>query len=68
MRTWPADAIKLVGDGSFDNFVQVYPKYEDPYHMGDPTTGAGAGKFFLCSRMIGRGEEMGICLLDTFGN
>ena len=69
VRTWPADATKLVSlDGSFDNYIQVYPKYEDPYPLSDPNTNAGAGRFFLCSRMIGRGEEMGICLLDTFGN
>jgi hypothetical protein len=60
LRTWPADAIELVGKGNYDTFVRVNPKYEDPYPLSD--------KVFLCSRMTGRGEEMGIYLLDTFGN
>ena len=60
LRTWPASAIDLVGKGNYDAFVRVNPKYEDPYPLSD--------KVFLCSRMTGRGEEMGICLLDTFGN
>jgi hypothetical protein len=67
VRTWPADAAKLVKKASprpdkygFDNFKQVMPKYEDPYPLSD--------KYFLCSRMTGRGEQMGIYLLDIFGN
>ncbi len=60
LRTWPADAIELVGKGNYDTFTRVNPKYEDPYPLSD--------KVFLCSRMTGRGEEMGIYLLDTFGN
>ena len=60
LRTWPADAIDLVGKGNYDTFIRVNPKYEDPYPLSD--------KVFLCSRMTGRGEEMGIYLLDTFGN
>jgi hypothetical protein len=60
LRTWPASAIELVGQGNYDTFVRVSPKYEDPYPLSD--------KVFLCSRMTGRGEEMGIYLLDTFGN
>ncbi len=60
LRTWPASAIDLVGKGNYDTFVGVVPKYEDPYPLSD--------KVFLCSRMTGRGEEMGIFLLDTFGN
>ena len=36
------------------------PKYEDPYPLSD--------KYFLCSRMTGRGEQMGIYLVDVFGN
>jgi len=60
LRTWPADAIELVGKGNYDTFVGVNPKYEDPYPLSD--------KVFLCARMTGRGEETGIYLLDTFGN
>ena len=54
LRTWPADAIELVGKGNYDTFTRVNPKYEDPYPLSD--------KVFLCSRMTGRGEEMGIYL------
>ncbi len=60
LRTWPANAIDLVGNGNYDTFVPVNPKYEDPYPLSD--------KYFLCSRMTGNGEQMGIYLIDTFGN
>ena len=67
IRTWPADAIDLVQQHGprpdaygFDIFKRVQPKYEDPYPLSD--------KYFLCSRQTGRGEQMGIYLLDTFGN
>ncbi|MBN2136319.1 MAG: PD40 domain-containing protein [Sedimentisphaerales bacterium] len=67
IRTWPAGAIDIVrekGPGpdayGFDNFLRVNPKYEDPYPLND--------RYFLCSRMTGKGEQMGIYLLDVFGN
>jgi hypothetical protein len=65
LRTWPASAIKRVSDpgapnGGFDSFAGVAPKYEDPYPLSD--------KYFLCSRMTGHGDQMGIYLLDVFGN
>lgn len=60
VRTWPASAIELVGKGNYDTFKQVQPKYEDPYPLSD--------KYFLCSRMTGKGEQMGLVLLDLFGN
>jgi hypothetical protein len=60
VRTWPAIAIDLVGHGNFDAFSGVQPKYEDPYPLSD--------KYFLCSRMTGQEEQMGIYLLDAFGN
>ena len=75
IRTWPADAIERVrAGGGFDcdGFVSVYPKYECPYPLSD--------KYFLCSRMTMRagqlpgasdaqfGEQMGIYLIDVFGN
>jgi hypothetical protein len=60
VRTWPASAIELVGKGNYDAFTKVQPKYEDPYPLSD--------KYFLCSRMTGKGEQMGIYLLDVFGN
>ncbi|MFP4056542.1 MAG: hypothetical protein ACLF0G_06715 [Candidatus Brocadiia bacterium] len=59
LRTWPADAIELVMKGNYDTFKRVKPKYEDPYPLSD--------KYFLCSRQV-RGEQMGIVLLDIFGN
>ena len=67
VRTWTADAVDLVTEVGpkpdvygFDNFKKVNPKYEDPYPLSD--------KYFLCSRMTGKEEQMGIYLLDTFGN
>lgn len=65
LRTWPAAAISRVADpgtpnGGFDTFSGVNPKYEDPYPLSD--------KYFLCSRMTGQGEQMGIFLIDVFGN
>ena len=60
IRTWPASAIERVGKGDYDAFLNVKPKYEDPYPLND--------KYFLCSRMTGRGEQMGIYLVDVFGN
>jgi len=60
MRTWPESAMDLVMRGNYDAFVATNPKYEDPFPLSD--------KHFLCSRMTGDGEQMGIYLLDTFGN
>lgn len=57
VRTWPADAIKRVNSSSnnnWDAFVSVTPKYEDPYPLSD--------KYFLVSRMTGKGEQIGIYL------
>ena len=68
-RTWPDNAVKMVlADGlsagkrgyGFDIFKKVKPKYEDPYPLSD--------KHFLCSRMTGQGEQMGVYLVDVFGN
>jgi hypothetical protein len=63
LRTWPADATNLIhetGWQRFDEFTRVPLKYEDPYPLD--------GDSFLCSRMIGKGEQMGVYLLDTLGN
>jgi len=60
IRTWPAGAIERVGKGNYDAFKSVKPKYEDPYPLND--------KYFLCSRMTGQGAQMGIYLVDIFGN
>jgi len=67
LRTWDENAIKLIRESNpkpdvygFDSFKRVNPKYEDPYPLND--------KYFLCSRMTGHDEQMGIYLLDIFGN
>ncbi len=60
VRTWPRSAIDLVGQGDFDTYKQVEPKFEDPYPLNE--------RYFLCSRGTGRGEEMAICLLDRAGD
>ncbi len=63
VHLWPADSIKLVrAGGSFDcdSFSRLRYKYADPYPLSD--------KYFLCSRMTGRGDQMGIYLVDVFGN
>jgi hypothetical protein len=79
---WPEGTINLCGgwDGTtpvptpyegkygFDNTVSISPKYEDPYPLYDPNYPLTTGKYFLCSRMTGSGEQMGIYLLDIFGN
>jgi len=68
---WPASAMDLVGQGDFDTFTRVWPRYEDPYPLGQAASGTSpvsAGKYFLCSRMTGQGEQMGLVLLDVFGN
>ncbi len=73
LRTWPAAAVELVGKGDFDTFTRVWPRYEDPYPLGDLEVAGGSaaaagGKYFLCSRLTGEGEQMGLVLLDVFGN
>jgi hypothetical protein len=68
LRTWPAATIDWVMKGDLDTYGRTSPKFEDPRPLGDPSTGGGAGKYFLCSRQTGRGEEMGIYLVDVFGN
>ncbi|MBL7038695.1 MAG: hypothetical protein ISR77_08685 [Pirellulaceae bacterium] len=76
VRSWPADISHLLpnrhnyGDGQgignpmgfqAETFKKGLPiKYEDPYPLSE--------KYFLCARMTGDGEQMGIFLLDTFGN
>jgi hypothetical protein len=66
LRTWPASAIDLVDHGGYDTFGGVRPKYQNPYPL--------SAHYFLCSRMTGGqhvrmvGEQMGIYLLDVFGN
>lgn len=63
VRTWPADAIDCVREGGnfdCDNAMNTRLRYADPYPLSD--------KYFVCSRMTGREWEMGIFLVDVFGN
>ena len=78
---WPPEAIDLCGgqDGTkpipggiygIDNFgfKRVNPKYEDPWPLYDKDVPESTGKYFLVSRSTGKGEDVGIYLLDIFGN
>ena len=65
VRTWPESALNLVGEGdtarfNFDTFMQVVPKYEDPFALDE--------HFFLCSRTVDKNEKTGLFLVDVFGN
>ena len=63
VRTWPASATNLVKQSGwqiFDHFTGIKSKYEDPFPLSE--------KYFLVARMTGQGEQMGIYLLDVFGN
>ena len=68
LRTWPASAMNLLGRGNYDTFSRVRPKYEDPYPLAGGADSLGAGKYFLCSRQTGVGDQMGVYLIDVFGN
>lgn len=58
---WPASAASLIGKGNHDAFKIVRPYYEDPYPLNET--------YFLCARSINRySEQMGIYLIDVFGN
>jgi hypothetical protein len=63
VRIWPADAVNLIqrtGWEVFDAFTRVKLKYQNPYPLD--------AEHFLCSRMTGQGEQMGIYLLDMKGH
>jgi hypothetical protein len=63
LRTWPAEANQWVQQSGwelFDRFMQAKLKYEDPWPLSD--------ELFLCARMTGQDEQMGIYLLDLLGN
>lgn len=81
VRTWPPAAIDLVDRGNYDTFTRVLPKYEDPYPLSDKyflcsrITSGGDGSGISRRRKpnrrgkpAGPGEQMGIWLLDVFGN
>ena len=63
VRTWPPKAVNHVrigGGFDCDEPLETKLKYADPFPLSP--------KYFLCSRMTGRGSEMGIYLVDVFGN
>ena len=63
LRTWPAYVRERLSDSdnfNCDGMNDIRPKYEDPWPISE--------KHFLCSRMIGESQEMGLYLVDTFGN
>ncbi|MCH8922082.1 MAG: hypothetical protein IIA67_02900 [Planctomycetes bacterium] len=60
VRIWPASARDLIEQKNYDTFKRVSPKYEDAFPL--------SARYFLCSRTVGKGEQMGIYLLDVFGN
>ena len=63
LRTWPADVRDGLSDTdrfNCDRLNGVRPKYETPWPLSD--------RHFLCSRMTGTGNEMGLFLVDTFGS
>ncbi len=63
VRTWPeevADWTRIDGPFECDTTTRLPVKYADPWPLSD--------KYFLCSRMTGNGEQMGIYLVDVFGN
>ena len=64
-KTWPANVIDKIGDPgdslNIDAYLGLSVKYEDPQPLSED--------YFLASRMIdGKGQKMGIYLLDTYGN
>lgn len=71
IRTWPPAAADSVRDpgtakNAWDVFMRLPIKYEDPFPLANPD-GSGAGKYFLCARQTGKGEETGIYLIDIDG-
>jgi hypothetical protein len=62
LRTWPAEYREQISTKgqNFDSPARLKIKYEDPCPLDD--------EHFLCSRMTGKGEEMGLYYLDLHGN
>jgi len=52
-----------------DNLVdKSWPKFLHPYPLSDPSTGLGAGKYFLVASQLNRKSPWGIYLVDVFDN
>jgi formylglycine-generating enzyme required for sulfatase activity len=45
-----------------------WPKFLHPYPLSDPSTGLGAGKYFLAASQLNRKSPWGIYLVDVFDN
>ena len=63
VHTWPAEAVNHVrigGGFDCDHPLEHQVQVRRPFPL--------SSKYFLCSRMTGRGWEMGIYLVDVFGN
>jgi len=45
-----------------------WPKFLHPYPLSDPSTGLGAGKYFLVASQLNRKSPWGIYLVDVFDN
>jgi len=61
VRIWPPDHMQYIGQGNWDMFGQgTRPRYCDPYPLSE--------KYFLCSKETGEGVQMGLFLVDVFGN
>jgi hypothetical protein len=61
VRIWPADHMKHVIHGNYDTFgMRTRPRYCDPYPLSE--------NHFLCSKETGDGVQMGIFLIDVYGN
>ena len=64
VRTWPAAGGQPRPQRAADS-TAIIPSTPS---SNTPTPIRSATKYFLCSRMTGRGAEMGIFLVDVFGN
>ena len=68
IRSWPANIGPFMSrwtveeriGGGYDSFRGVRVKYADPYPLSE--------QFMLCSRQAPRGKQMGLFLIDVFGN
>ncbi|MBT3201261.1 MAG: hypothetical protein HN350_15280, partial [Phycisphaerales bacterium] len=68
LHSWPGDISKFMNrwdsekriGGGYDSFRALPIKYEDPYPL--------SAKFMLCSRQLASKKQMGIFMVDLFGN
>ena len=47
---------------------ESWPKFLHPYPLSDPSTGLGAGKYFLVASKLNQKSSWGIYLVDVFDN